>query len=108
MPWKLPAVALVLGACGSVASTPGDAGSDAPPGPVTWRNQPADVLPPAMFGGTGTASTPPLVFCNYTITLRQLDVRLTILPSGQVTSGQVQDLNVEAVIPSTTPACSTT
>lgn len=100
MLWKFLAAAILLGACGSVASTPGDAGGgDAAPGAVTWRNQPGDVAP-VTFGGKGAGD---LLFCQYTITLRQLDVRLTILPSGQVTSGHVQDLNVEAVIPSTTP-----
>src|SRR4051812_3314866 len=99
MLWKLLAVALLVGACGSVANMPGDGGSDAAPGAVTWRNQPADV-PPGMFGGTAADGS---MYCKYTITLRQLDVRLTILPSGQVTSGSVQDLNVEAVVPSSPP-----
>jgi len=43
----------------------------------------------------------------YRITLKQLDVQLAILPSGQVTSGRVQDLNFEEVIPSTTPVVCT-
>lgn len=97
MLWKFLAVAMLVGACGKVTDTLTDAavGPDAPPGAVTWRNQPADV-PLVTFGG-GTN------FCKYTITLRQLDVQLAILPSGQVTSGRVQDLNVEAVVPSSPP-----
>ncbi|HEX2688262.1 MAG TPA: hypothetical protein VHN14_16645 [Kofleriaceae bacterium] len=41
----------------------------------------------AAFGGTP--------YCNYTITLKQLEIDLEILSSGQVTTGRVQDLNVE-------------
>lgn len=103
------AVAMLVGACGTVTERPADAGvgdgggPDGAAGAVTWRNQPADV-PAVTFGGTSAGGT---TYCKYTITLRQLDVQLTILPSGQVTSGQVQDLNVEAVIPSTTPVVCT-
>jgi hypothetical protein len=103
MLWKLLAVATLVGACGTVASAPADGGLDAPPGAVTWRNQPGDV-PAVTFGGTSAGGT---MYCKYTITLKQLDVQLTILPSGQVTSGHVQGLNVEAVIPSTTPVVCT-
>lgn len=94
---RLLAVAMLAGACGSVADKPADAavGDGPAPGAVTWRNQPGDV-PAVTFGGAGK-------FCMYTITLKQLDVQLAILPSGQVTSGHVQDLNVEAVIPSMMP-----
>jgi hypothetical protein len=87
---RLLAVAMLVGACGSVTDKPADAAV----GAVTWRNQPGDV-PAVTFGGGA--------YCMYTITLRQLDAQLTILPSGQVTSGQVQDLNVEAVVPSAPP-----
>jgi hypothetical protein len=105
MLYRLLAVALLAGACGTVTEKPADAGigdgpaPDAPPVAVTWRNQPGDV-PAATFGGTAAGGT---IYCKYTITLRQLDVQLTILPSGQVTSGRVQDLNVEAVVPSMPP-----
>jgi hypothetical protein len=43
--------------------------------------------PLVAFGGTP--------YCNYTITLKQLEINLDILSSGQVTTGQVKDLNVE-------------
>lgn len=103
MMYRLLAVALLAGACGTVTEKPADAGTgDGPPTAVTWRNQPGDV-PMVTFGGASGTST----FCMYTITLKQLDVRLAILPSGQVTSGHVQDLNVEAVVPSTTPVVCT-
>lgn len=101
MRYRLLAVALLAGGCGTVAQNPADASvgdgatPDMAPGAVTWRNQPGDV-PLVMYGGGNR-------FCMYTITLKQLDVQLDILPSGQVTSGHVQDLNVEAVVPSTTP-----
>lgn len=100
---------MLAGGCGSVANTHADAavdgsGLDGPPGAVMWKNQPADVKA-KMFGGTAADGT---MYCQYTITLKQLDVQLTILPSGQVTSGRVQDLNVEAVIPSTTLGCTAT
>ena len=101
MPTGWLAAALLAGACGTVAQTPADASAgdgatpDMAPGAVTWRNQPGDV-PLVMYGGGNK-------FCMYTITLKQLDVQLDILPSGQVTSGHVQDLNVEAVVPSMPP-----
>jgi hypothetical protein len=99
MLWKFLAVATLVGACGTVANAPADGGLDAPPGTVMWRNQPGDV-PPVTFGGASPGGG---MYCNYTITLKQLDVQLSILPSGQVTSGRVQDLNVEAVVPSSPP-----
>lgn len=114
MRYRLLAVALLAGGCGTVAQNPADASvgdgaiPDMAPGAVTWRNQPADVAA-VTFGGTAADHT---IYCKYTITLKQLDVQLDILPSGQVTSGHVQDLNVEAVVPSmppTTPfVCSAT
>jgi hypothetical protein len=114
MPYWLLAVALLAGACGTVTQRPADAGvgdgpaPDVAPGTVTWRNQPADV-PAVTFGGTSAMGD---MYCKYTITLKQVDLQLTILPSGQVTSGHVQDLNVEAVVassPPTTPfVCSET
>lgn len=105
---RLLAIAMLAGACGTVANQPADAAVDGAPGAVTWRNQPADVSA-VTFGGPSKTGT---IYCKYTITLKQLDVQLAILPSGQVTSGHVQDLNVEAVVPSmppTTPfVCSAT
>jgi hypothetical protein len=91
------AVALCAAACGEVDRTPADAAVvDAAPPPRAYRGT-MDMVPTVTFGG--------LPFCTYTITLKQLQVELGILPSGLVASGQVQDLNVEAVIPSTMPNC---
>jgi hypothetical protein len=106
MQYRLLAVALLAGGCGTVTQRPADAGvgdgaaPDGAPGTVAWRNQPADV-PLVTFGGTSPVTN--TQYCKYTITLKQLDLQLAILPSGQVTSGHVQDLNVEAVVPSMPP-----
>jgi len=87
-------VVMVTGACGEVASNPVDAAATEIP--VTYKGTLAQT-PPKMFGGSP--------YCTYTITFKQLDVELSILPSSkQVTTGHVQDLNIEAVVP-TTPAC---
>jgi len=102
MMYRLLAVAMLASACGTVSGRSADASVDGVASAVTWRNQPADV-PMLTFGGTDALGTP---HCKYTITMKQLDVQLAILPSGQVTSGRVQDLNVEAVVlsmPPTTP-----
>jgi hypothetical protein len=105
MRYSLLAVAMLAGACGTVANQTADAAvgdgpaPDMAPGAVTWRNQPSDV-PAVTFGGTAADGTQ---YCKYTITLKQVDLQLTMLPSGQVTSGHIQDLNVEAVVPSMPP-----
>jgi len=92
------AVALCAAACGEVDRAQTDAAvvPDAPTA-RTYKGS-MDMVPPVTFGG--------LPYCTYTITLKQLQVELGILPSsGKAVSGRVQDLNVEAVIPSTTPNC---
>jgi len=101
MLFRVAVVAMVAGACGKVAGGPvvdGAAVGDAPPdsSPPTTYGVQVDV-PAVMFGGAPQ--------CTYTITLKQLDVKLAILPSGEVVSGQVQDLNVEDVlnVPPCTP-----
>jgi hypothetical protein len=105
MRYSLLAVAMLAGACGTVANQTADAAvgdgpaPDMAPGAVTWRNQPSDV-PAVTFGGTSADGTQ---YCKYTITLKQVDLQLAILPSGLVTSAHVQDLNVEAVVPSMPP-----
>lgn len=105
MTYRILALALLSSACGTVAGRPAaDASVSDGTGPgsdgsvasaVTWVAQLAQ-SPTVTFGGSG--------FCTYTITLKQIDVQLGILPSGQVSSGQVQDLNMEAVVP-TMPPC---
>ena len=56
-----------------------------------------DEVPAVTFGGAP--------YCTYKITLKQLQVEIGILPSGQIATGHVQDLNVESVVPSTNPVC---
>ena len=65
---------------------------DALPPPVAYKAY-LDPVPPANFG-SGADNT----HCAYTMTLKQLSVELDIRPSGEVTAGTVQNLNVEAVI----------
>ena len=90
------ALALCAAACGEVDKLPADAAVDASPTPRAYKGT-LDMVPAVTFGG--------LPFCTYTITLKQLEVEIGILPTGQIATGQVQDLNVEAVVPSTTPNC---
>jgi hypothetical protein len=70
------------GGPGSDAAVPGDAAM-----PVTYRGSTAQTAA-SPFGGTP--------FCNYTETLKQLMFEVQITPSGQVVSGKVTNLNVEA------------
>jgi len=88
------AIAAFASACGTVASEPKDAAVADGPGnetPVMYKATMAQT-PATPFGGAP--------YCSYTITLKQLDVEFGILPSSkQVTTGRVQDLNVEAVVP---------
>src|SRR5215510_13302922 len=93
------AVALCAVACGEVdQATQKDAGIDAAPPPDSGSPRPyvgtMDEVPPVTFGGAP--------YCTYKITLKQLQIDIAILPSGQIASGHVQDLNVESVVPSTT------
>jgi hypothetical protein len=95
------AVAMLAGACGTVTGELPDATTGTSDGPVsatpvTYKGSTAQTAA-TPFGGSG--------YCSYTIVLKQLDVQLGIVPTGkQVTSGQVQYLGVEAVVP-TTPPC---
>lgn len=91
--------AVACAACGQVAATRSDAGSDAGATPATFRGM--TETQPVTFGGKAAVGT--AIYCMYKITLKQLDVELAILPSGEVSDGRVQDLNVEEIIPSTTP-----
>jgi hypothetical protein len=80
--------------CGEVASHPGvDAATGHPDGRV-----PDAAVGTTYHGSTQqTASSPfgGVVYCHYTITLKQLMIDLMILPTGQVTTGHVQCINVE-------------
>lgn len=87
------AIAVACTACGAVHNQAPDAATDAP----VARTYHAMVLssPTVSFGGAPE--------CSYTVTLRQTDVQLAILPSGQVTSGQAQTLYDEQI---TSTGCS--
>lgn len=92
------AVAAVLAGCGTVNNPGptidgGGSGSDAA--------MPSDAATPTHRGSTAQTKavqfggTP---YCNYTITLQQLSIELQIMDSGEVVSGRVKDLNVEAIV----------
>ena len=94
---RLFATALLAGACGQVAGKPGiDAGDNPSDGAVlpdgavalAYKGMMTEA-PVARYGG------PPSVFCNYTMTLKQLEIELGILATGQVISGRFQDLSIE-------------
>lgn len=99
---RLLVTALAVTACGNVAPT----GSDASGGP-TDGSSPSDAAAMAISYRAILDQTTPVTygggpknFCVYTITLKQLQLDLAILPSQHVSSGRLQDLNVEA-----SPAC---
>ena len=98
MRYRHLAVVAACSACGAVNNLPGDAAAgDAPP---------ADAPPARIFHGM-VPQTSPVTFgndpCIYTATLRQTDVQIGILPSGQVTGGQVQTLYQEAITSANCP-----
>jgi hypothetical protein len=92
MIWKFLALAAATGACGTVANESGDGGIRDAPAAVTYKGH-ISKTPLVTFGG----GAPPPV-CTYTMTLQELDIELGILPSGEVISGRVQDLNVEGLV----------
>jgi len=93
MMYRCLALAGFASACGQVANQPSmDAAVDSPPGlPYQGTLNETSAVP---FGGGG--------FCNYTITLKQVEIDLDVLPSKQVSSGRVQALNVEVKEPACT------
>ena len=91
---RILAVAAVCSACGAVNNMPpGDAAAGDSPTetPRTYHGMVAETSPVTFGGG-------PAPNCTYTMTLRQIDLQLGILASGAVVNGQVQDLNVEAIV----------
>jgi len=73
-----------VAACGAVSDP------DASGRPETYRGM-LDDVPPVTFGGGQ--------FCKYTITLRQVDIQITVDSSGQVTDAEARNLNIEATVP---------
>lgn len=90
--WRGLLIALV--ACSpSTGGTTTDAGKTADSATATESKTyhgTLEMSPTVPFGG--------VVYCAYSITLRQLDVSITLRPSGEVTAATVQALNVEAVV----------
>jgi len=100
---RILAIGLLASGCGSVGTKPGnDAAVDGqadgkqdgrlPDGPMAaaYRGTLAQTQPATFGGGT---------FCVYTETLKQLQIDLDLLPSGQAVSGRMQALNVEGTDP---------
>ena len=81
-------VVMAASACGTVAA---NEPMDAPGTPVTYKGR-IDKTTAVMFGGG------PMGYCTYTMSLQQLSVEIGIRPSGEVTTGHVQALNVEAIV----------
>lgn len=97
--YKWAALAGIAGitACGEVTKDPqtpdaqvdapgADAGVDAPVPPATFRGT-MTATPTVAFGGTP--------FCNYTITMRDLQLTLGIRPTGEVQFGTFTAVNEE-------------
>jgi hypothetical protein len=83
-------IAVLGAACGSVNNVPADARVSDAAGTRTYRGSVVQTSP-VMFGGPPPA-------CVYTMTLRNVDIELVMLTSGEVTDGRVQVLNDEALV----------
>lgn len=85
---------LVAGACGSLPEEPGmDAGTDAPkppPGTTAYQGMLA-MSPTVPFGRLPD-------FCEYSMTLRQIELELSISTAGMVTAGTSQNLTDEKIV----------
>jgi len=92
--WRALAFSLAVAGCtASTGGATGDAGkpadSSTPDSSKTYHGT-LEMSPTVPFGG--------VVYCAYSITLRQIDVSITMRPSGEVTGAAVQALNVEATV----------
>jgi hypothetical protein len=90
MAFRCLAAVVFAAACTTGASPPGDAATAPDADPVITYLGSLDHTEPLAFGGQG--------FCDYRMTLKQLEVQIAITASGQVPSAHVQDLNVEELI----------
>lgn len=76
-----------------VVSTPVDAGtSDASATTYVGR---LDATPTVRFGGKGTTGN----YCNYDVTLKDVTIEVTALPSGAIIAASVKNTMVEASVP---------
>lgn len=83
------AVAMAAG-CGQIPAAMPDAGPDAPPGSTVYRGTLAATAA-TPFGGNP--------YCNYTMTLRDLETELALSTTGAVVGGSAQAISVEATVP---------
>ncbi|MBX3234431.1 MAG: hypothetical protein KIT84_09440 [Labilithrix sp.] len=67
----------------------------APGGMATTYAGTLDATPTVRFGGQGTGGN----FCNYDVTLKNVAIEVTVLPSGQVIAATVRDTMIEASVP---------
>jgi hypothetical protein len=91
------AIALLVVGCGEVARTPGDASHADGSGGQPDSTLPDAPMPVTYHGGPVTQTAPfgGVVYCKYTITLKDVTLDLDILPSGQLITGTVKGANVE-------------
>jgi hypothetical protein len=84
-------VIALVAACGPVRD-PGRPDAPDTPGAMAtvYRGMLNDIAPVTFGGGK---------FCTYSITLRQIDVQVTMQPSGQVIGAEARNLNVETAVP---------
>ena len=90
MAFRCLAAVVLAAACTTDTIPPGDAAIVPDADPVTTYQGRLDHTEPLPFGGQG--------FCDYRMTLKQLEVDVAITASGQVRSAHVQDLNFEELI----------
>ena len=95
------AIAWLLAACGTV-NNPGPTIDGGGPGPGSDATTADDAAMPITYRGSAaqTAAFPfgGTPYCNYTETLKQLEVELLIAMSGSVVSGEARNLNVEGIV----------
>jgi hypothetical protein len=82
--------AVIFAAACSNDSPPSDAAIAPDADPVTTYKGRLEQTPPLAFGGVD--------FCDYLMTLQQLEVEVAITASGQVRSAHVQDVNFEEIV----------
>jgi hypothetical protein len=77
--------------CGSISETGSEAPIDAPAGGVVRFRGSMETTATAPFGGGGV--------CNYTITLKQVELELGLTAAGDIITGSSQALALEAALP---------
>lgn len=96
---------LVAGGCGAVPEEP-DGGADGPPKPppgTTVYRGTLQTIPAVAFGGNGGTD---MNFCDYSITLSQVELELSMSTAGVITGGTSQALAVDKITGPGPPNCS--